>query len=322
MTVLSRLVALALLASAYIFGAWVPLSKADEAWGIDAINDYIDKANVLVGDPDVDFCSGTVISIKNRFVLTANHCVEDRVSREEKEFVDPITGEITKKTIEKRLDLVVSKNIVKDYEVVSRQSFTAKIWARDKDNDVAILQIVDKDYVPVYAATLAPDDYKLKRGETIYVIGNPGVEFDNSLTKGIVSSTERSLDFGGGKKLKVFQIDAVAIGGNSGGSVLNEKGQIVGTLDAGLRGAGINFVVPISATKKLLKDKGYRDTEGPGIVKESSNRLDEKSVNEWGVAPLVRHRGDGGTVLEHLDAPRKAKTWPELLERAIDRMAR
>lgn len=318
-----------LAAGACLFGLFLlafcaPVVRAEEGntWGIDAINDYIDKANVLVGDVDGDFCSGTVISIKNRFVLTANHCVEDRVTREEKEFVDPITGEITKKTIEKRLDLVVSKNIVKDYEVVSRQSFTAKIWARDKDNDVAILQIVDKEYVPTYAATLAPDDYKLTRGETIYVIGNPGVEFDNSLTKGIVSATERSLDFGEGKKLKVFQIDAVAIGGNSGGSVLNEKGQIVGTLDAGLRGAGINFVVPISATKKLLKDKGFRDTEGPGIVKESSNKLDEKSGDGGTVYAPIRHRGDGGTVLQHLDMPRKVKSWPALLEHLIDRVSK
>src|SRR5690348_982955 len=81
-----------------------------QSWGLDAINDYIDKANVLVGDESGDFCSGTVISIKNRFILTANHCVQDRVRREEKEFVDPVTGEVTTRTIEKTLDLVVSKN--------------------------------------------------------------------------------------------------------------------------------------------------------------------------------------------------------------------
>lgn len=245
-------------------------------WGIDAINDYIDKANVLVGDESGDFCSGTVISIKNRFVLTADHCVRDRVRREEQEFVDPVTGEVTRKTIEKRLELVVSKRTIRDYEVVSRQSLTARIWARDPEHDVAILQIVDKDYVPAYAAVLAPDSYGLKRGETVYVVGNPGIELDNSLTKGIVSATERTLDFGG-RKLKVFQIDAVAIGGNSGGSVLNETGQIIGTLSAGLRGAGINFVVPISVARKLLRDKGFRDADGPGVVKDGPGRIDEKS---------------------------------------------
>jgi S1-C subfamily serine protease len=298
----SWLIALALL----VLPVSVQAAEGDtQKWGLDAINDYIDKANVLVGDEDGDFCSGTFISIKNRFVLTANHCVQDRVRRREKESVDPITGVVTKVTVEEKLDLVVSKNIMKDYEIVSRQSLTAKIWARDAENDVAILQIVDPDYVPAYAATLAPDDYKLTRGETIYVVGNPGVEFDNSVTKGIVSATERTLSFDG-KKVKVFQTDAVAIGGNSGGSVLNENGQIVGTLDAGLRGSGITFVVPISATKKLLKDKGYRDTEGPGIGKESQNKLDEQSApDEWGVAPQI----------DHLDF----KTWPRIFTRFIDR---
>jgi S1-C subfamily serine protease len=248
-------------------------------WGIDAINDYVDKANVLVGDENGDFCSGTIISIKNRFILTADHCIKGRVRREEREFVDPVTGEVTRRTIEKRLELVVSERIVKDYEVVSRQSFTARIWARDAEHDVAILQIVDKDYAPAYAATLAPEGYDLNRGETVYVVGNPGIELDNSITKGIVSATERTLDFGDGKKLKVFQIDAVAIGGNSGGSVLNDAGQIVGTLSAGLRGAGINFVVPISATRKLLKDKGFKDADGPGIVIDSPAKIDEKSAS-------------------------------------------
>jgi|GEM_PF-4631612 len=279
-------------------------AEAAPQWSIDAINDYIDKANVLVGDEDGDFCSGTVISIPNRFILTADHCVRNRIRREQKEFVDPITGVVTTATVERRLDLVVSKNIVKNYEIVSRQSLTAKIWARDPENDVAILQIVDPEYLPSYAATLAPDDYRLKRGETIYVVGNPGVEFDNSLTKGIVSATERTLDFGSGKKIKVFQIDAVAIGGNSGGSVLNEQGQIVGTLDAGLRGAGINFVVPIAATKKLLKNKGFKDTNGPGIAKNSATKIDERKSS-----------GPGQVITMDLE------TWPRIFHRIMDRMA-
>lgn len=257
MTVTKRLVALGCLIASYVFLVWAPLTpaKAEEGdtWGIDAINDYIDKANVLIGDETRDFCSGTVISIKDRLILSADHCVQDRVSREEKEFVDPETGEITKKTIEKKLDLVVSKQVVKDYEVVSRQSYTAKIWARDPEHDIAILQIIDTDYRPDYEAALAPDDYKIRRGETVYVVGNPGGEFDNSLSKGIVSATERTLDFGTGQKIRVFQLDAVAIGGNSGGSVLNEKGQIIGTLNAILRNTSISFAIPISITKDLLK---------------------------------------------------------------------
>lgn len=276
MTVSKRLVALALLVAAYTLFVWVPLTpaKAEEGntWGIAAINDYIDKANVLIGDRERDFCSGTVISIKDRLILSADHCVSDRVRQEVKEFVDPDTGEITKKTIEKKLDLMVSRQVVKDYEVVSRQSFTAKIWARDPEHDVAILQIIDPSYVPVYEAKLAPDDYKIRRGETVYVVGNPGGVFDNSLTKGIISATERTLEFDDGKKVRVFQLDAAAIGGNSGGSVLNEKGQIVGTVDAILRGSSITFAVPISITKELLK----KNAPKPAEPSKKQDRVPEK----------------------------------------------
>lgn len=279
-----------------------------ESWSLDSINDYIDKANVLVGDENRDFCSGTVISIKNRFILTADHCVKDRITREEKEDVDPITGVITKRTVEKRLDLVVSKNIMRDYEKVSRQSYVAKIWGRDAEHDIAILQVVDTSYVPEFAATLAPDDYKVKRGETVFIVGNPGIEFDNSLTKGIVSAGERTLVFENGKKLKVFQTDAVAIGGNSGGSVLNDHGEIIGTLSAGLRSGSISFVVPISATKKLLKDKGFKDAEAPGLgAKDSGTRIDERSFG-----------GDGWDEIITMDA----KSWPSIFHRIIDAVAR
>jgi S1-C subfamily serine protease len=88
-----------------------------------------------------------------------------------------------------------------------------------------------------------------------------------SVTKGIVSSTERTLVVGG-KSLKVFQIDAASIGGNSGGSVLNERGELVGTLDAGLRGSGINFAVPISATRALLRRSGFGDVVGDETKKQ------------------------------------------------------
>src|SRR5688572_17916928 len=104
-----------LIALACAFGilallANIKVEAADgSSWSVDAINDYVDKANVLVGDENGDFCSGTFISVRNRFVLTADHCVRDRVRREEREFVDPVTGEVTRKTIEKRLELVVSK---------------------------------------------------------------------------------------------------------------------------------------------------------------------------------------------------------------------
>jgi S1-C subfamily serine protease len=239
----------------------VRASPAQETWDLKKMAQQIDQTNVVVGVGGDGFCSGTIISRKHRLVLTASHCVTDRITREQQEFVDPVTGEVTKKTIEKKLDLEVWQNITRDYQVISSRHYVAKIAGNDAGNDVALLQILDVDFKAPMEAPLAPDSHVLMRGQTIYVVGNPGVILDNSVTKGIVSSAERTLAIGG-KSLKVFQIDAASIGGNSGGSVLNERGELVGTLDAGLRGSGINFAVPISATRALLRRSGFGDVVG------------------------------------------------------------
>jgi S1-C subfamily serine protease len=243
-----------------ILATCVRASQAQE-WDLTKMAQQIDQTNVVVGVGGDGFCSGTIISKQHRLVLTASHCVSDRITREQQEFVDPVTGEVTKKTIEKKLDLEVWQNVTRDYQVISSRHYVAKIVGNDAANDVALLQILDADFKASMEAPLAPDSHALMRGQTIYVVGNPGVVLDNSVTKGIVSSIERTLNIGG-KLLKVFQIDAASIGGNSGGSVLNERGELVGTLDAGLRGAGINFAVPISATKALLRRSGFADMAG------------------------------------------------------------
>lgn len=236
-------------------------AASQESWTLERMAEQIDATNVVVGVAGDGFCSGTVISRKHRIVLTASHCVEKRITRVTRDFVDPVTGEVTRRTIEKKLDLEVWQNVTRDYQVVSSRHYLARIAGNDIDNDVAILQILDADFIAVMEVPLASDSYRLMRGETIYVVGNPGVVLDNSVTKGIVSSTERTLDIEG-KQIKVFQIDAASIGGNSGGSVLNDRGELVGSLDAGIRGSGINFAVPVSATKALLRRSGFAEIAG------------------------------------------------------------
>lgn len=284
------------------------------SWDLVRMGQQIDQTNVVVGVGGDGFCSGTIISKKHRLVLTASHCVQDRITREQQEFVDPVTGEVTKKTIEKRLNLEVWQNVTRDYEVISSRHYVARIKGNDSQNDVAILQIVDADFAPPMEAPLAPDSHQLMRGQTIYVVGNPGVVLDNSITKGIVSSTDRTLDIGG-KRLKVFQIDAASIGGNSGGSVLNEQGELVGTLDAGMRGAGINFAVPISATKALLRRSGFTDMVSEP-VKKQDRIAPQKAEAAYGFTPR-----SSATDLD-IVTRRLESTWLVVLRRALNQMVR
>lgn len=253
----------------------VPMAPAAE-WDMDK---QITETNVVLGAGGKGFCSGTIISIKHRIVLTAAHCVKDQVKREDIEDVDPVSGEVRKRTIQKKLDLEIWQNVTKDYELVSSRHYLAKVKGVNKQADVAILQVTDESYVPTMAAPLAADSAPMKRGMTVYIIGNPGIEFDNSITKGILSAPERSVDFNDGDgPVKLFQVDAASTGGNSGGQVVNENGELIGTLTGGLRGVSINFAAPIKQTKKLLIDNGFRDVVDPkaGNLNSSANKLDDK----------------------------------------------
>lgn len=269
-----RLLSSAALAAVFLCTPQFTPAKAAD-WDIDK---YIAETNVVLGADGEGFCSGTIINIKRRIILTAAHCVKDRVERKEVEDVAP-DGTVSKRTVERRLPFQIWQNVTKNFEVVETTRYLAKVKGVDNDADVAILQVVDEDYKPAAEAKLAPDNAPMRRGMDVYVIGNPGIELDNSVTKGILSAPERQIEFnGGGGPVKLFQIDAAVIGGNSGGQVVNDKGEIIGTVTGGLRGTTINFAAPVSQTKKLLINSGFRDVVDPkaGSLAESSNKMDDK----------------------------------------------
>ena len=249
---MNKLMASLLLAFSFLSTPAVLLTPA-LAWDLDKMNAQIENTNVIVGG----VCSGTIISKEQRLVLTAYHCVDDLFQEVTEKVVDPKTNEIKEHTIRKILPIEISTNKVHDYAIVGTETHTAKIVASDKENDVALIQVIDTDFKPLSAAPLAPNSYEIKRGLPIFVVGNPGIKFDNSINEGIISNTQRLLDFGDDKKLKSFQTSAPVIGGNSGGAVYNDNGELIGTLSAGVRGAAISFAVPISFTKDMLKKAGF-----------------------------------------------------------------
>jgi S1-C subfamily serine protease len=235
-------------AAALFFGV-----TSASAWEIEDMNYQIEHTNVIVSDQ----CSGTVIDVKNRLVLTAHHCVTDNIREVQKKEVDPVTGVVTTKTVQERIPAFIEVWKRKDYEVVSRVRHSAVIKGFDAATDVAILQVEDEDWRPTMAAPLAGDDYKYVRGKVVYAVGNPGVVFDNSVTVGIISAPQRKINFGTGHLIPLFQHSASTIGGNSGGAIYNDNGEIIGTLTGGMRGADIALAVPISYTKALLKKSGF-----------------------------------------------------------------
>jgi hypothetical protein len=223
------------------------------AWDIDKMNEQVDKTNIVLGDETRPFCSGTIIQNKPEkvLVLTAEHCTGMAFRDIEKEFIDPKTGEVTKKTIREKLDMLIWQNVYKDFRVISSQRYTVEVVASDYTNDLALLKVVDLQFVPEMAAPLASPDYKIRRGETAYVVGNPMGEYDGTVTIGSVGFPERTEELDG-RKLKYIQMNMSVVGGNSGGAFYNDNGEIIGLVSAAYRGNNISFAIPVAKVRDLL----------------------------------------------------------------------
>jgi len=146
-------------------------------------------------------------------------------------------------------------------KLTDKREFKAKVIGADKRTDVALLKIEAKDLPKV---TIGDPD-KLRVGEWVVAIGKPfGLE--NTITAGIVSAKGRDLPQ---ENLVPFiQTDAAVNPGNSGGPLLNLRGEVVGinSLIFSRTGGymGISFAIPIDIamnTVAQLKDKG-RVTRG------------------------------------------------------------
>ncbi|HZU53267.1 MAG TPA: trypsin-like peptidase domain-containing protein [Holophagaceae bacterium] len=126
------------------------------------------------------------------------------------------------------------------------RTFKGQILGRDKELDIALVKI-DADHLPF--AKLGDSD-KTKVGEWVVAIGNP-LGLEHTVTQGIISAKGRRLDAGLGAYL---QTDAAINRGNSGGPLLNLKGEVLG-INTLIRadGQNIGFAVPISEVTRILK---------------------------------------------------------------------
>lgn len=132
------------------------------------------------------------------------------------------------------------------------------VLGSDPLNDVAFLKIKDVSDLP--AITLG-DSKTIRIGQSVVAIGNALGQYQNSVTSGIVSGTGRPViassdgtSSGDAESLTdLIQTDAAINSGNSGGPLLNLKGQVIGINTAIAEDAqSIGFAIPIGATKGLL----------------------------------------------------------------------
>ena len=144
-----------------------------------------------------------------------------------------------------------------DYTVLTNDAkkFSAKVLARDTFRDLAILKIENQEKFPTLKFG---DSDKLQIGQTVITIGNALGEFRNTVSVGVISGLGRTVSASGGGTVEtledVIQTDAAINKGNSGGPLLNLKGEVIGVNFAMAEAAeNVGFAIPINKAKKDIE---------------------------------------------------------------------
>lgn len=186
--------------------------------------------------------SGVIIN-PDGYIVTNNHVVDDAVN----------------------VDVILNDN----------RKFTAKVIGRDPNTDIALVKI-DATNLP-YLNWGNSDGLKL--GEWVLAVGNP-FNLNSTVTAGIVSAKSRSIGIMSGQMpLESFiQTDAAVNPGNSGGALVDAKGDLIGinTAIASQTGsyAGYAFAIPATIAQKVVVDlRKYGEVQRAvlGVVMQSVN---------------------------------------------------
>jgi len=165
--------------------------------------------------------------------------------------------------VDKEGHILTNNHVVDNAQLVevtlsNKKKYKATVVGVDKIHDIALLQI--HDVAGLEPATLA-DSTNLAVGQRVYALGNP-FGFSGTMTRGIISAL-RSVQMPNGNKIEdAIQTDASVNPGNSGGPLLNSRGEVIGitTMIASNpnggadQSAGIGFAIPVNTAKAVLDD--------------------------------------------------------------------
>ena len=136
-------------------------------------------------------------------------------------------------------------------QLANERKLNARLVGADSDSDLAVLKVDDAKALPHLPLGTSTD---LLIGETVIAIGNP-FGLSHTVTTGVVSAVNRSLNTGERTYFDFIQTDASINPGNSGGPLLNIKGELIG-INTAIYGKaqGIGFAIPISRAKRIVEE--------------------------------------------------------------------
>lgn len=163
----------------------------------------------------------------------------------------------------------------------NNKSYKATLVGTDSKMDIALLKVETDEELP-YATFGNSDDIKV--GEWVLAVGNP-YNLTSTVTAGIVSAKARNLSKDG---LQSFiQTDAAVNPGNSGGALVNTRGELIGinTMISSTTGSyvGYSFAVPSNITRKIIEDIMEFGNVQRGVLGVRGGELNSSVSKELGI---------------------------------------
>jgi serine protease Do len=136
-------------------------------------------------------------------------------------------------------------------EMTDDRSFSAKLVGTDKASDLALLKVTASDLHPIAFG----NSEAVRVGDVVLAVGNP-MGIGQTVTMGIISAKGRSTSVGDGGYEDFLQTDAPINHGNSGGALVNTRGELVGINSQILSNSdgniGIGFAIPVNMAKNVM----------------------------------------------------------------------
>jgi serine protease Do len=159
---------------------------------------------------------------------------------------------------------------------VDDEVYTASVKGEDEDNDLAVVSVklsdISDDTMSQIKVAQIGDSDDLVVGEQVVAIGN-ALGYGQSVTTGIVSALNRTIQADGYDNTELIQTDAAINGGNSGGALLDMNGYVVGINSAKVKATGVEgmgYAIPISYAKPILEELMNKKTRTETVSEDES----------------------------------------------------
>ncbi|MFV8270307.1 trypsin-like peptidase domain-containing protein [Flavobacterium sp. GT2N3] len=182
--------------------------------------------------------------------------------------------------------IVTNNHVIKDASEIAitlnnKKSYVATLIGTDSKMDIALLKIDVEEKLPY---TVFANSDSVKVGEWVLAVGNP-YNLTSTVTAGIVSAKARDLDTSGIQSF--IQTDAAVNPGNSGGALVNTRGELIGinTMISSMTGSyvGYSFAVPSNIARKIIEDLMEFGNVQRGILGVEGGELNSISSKELGI---------------------------------------